>query len=101
MIMANYLKRPAVVKINSDGYQGNPGDLISVSTYDGVKVIGVTLEIIDPGNKVVEEGSCNYNTVTCTYDYKTINQVPGRAGVKLRATVFNIPNHKGTPEVTL
>jgi len=101
MIMANYMKRPVVVQINSDGYHGNPGDLISVSAYDDVKVTGVTLEIIDPDNKVVEEGPCTYNTVTSDYDYIATSQVTAKPGMRLRAAVFNIPNHKGTLEVTL
>ncbi len=101
MVMTNFLKRPVVVQINSDRYHGNPGDLISVSAYDDVRVTGVTLEIIDPDNKVVEQGSCTFNPVTSNYDYHATCQGTSGGGLRLRASVFNIPDHMGTLEVII
>jgi len=91
--VTDFLKPPFIEEIQAGGYTGQPGERISVVAGDDFAVASVTVQILDAGGSVIEQGACEINPVSANYDYIATVPVAALTGVTIRATVRDFPDH--------
>ena len=101
LAVKDYMKSPVVEQIEVLNYQGNPGDLISVSAEDDFKLTAVSVQIIDPAGEIIEQGVCAISLPTGHYDYTATELVPDLTGVTIKAKALDLPGHAGELAITL
>lgn len=99
--VADYMRPPEVVSINTEAYQGNIGDRISVVAVDNLMVKHVTLSIYNPDGSLAETGQCVDSFNEDTWYFTATVAVADTAGLVVRAIAEDIPCHKGELSVTL
>ncbi|MCK7555042.1 hypothetical protein MKQ70_08480 [Chitinophaga sedimenti] len=57
LAVADYFKPPGIINISTELYKGRIGDVITITATDNVYVSSVTVDILLPGNQLVEQGS--------------------------------------------
>ena len=97
----DYLKRPRVHSIVASGYEGNPGDKISITATDNFRVVEVAVQIVDPAGAVIEKGVCAFSLPTGTYEYTATVPVTVLTGVTIIAKATDLPGHTGELAITL
>ena len=92
---------PEVNSIITEGYKGNAGDIIVVEATDDFKVAGLTVEIRDPGDKLIERGGAGINTGELNWIYTVKCQNDKLAGTSIKVTAIDLPGNEGTMEIIL
>ena len=97
----DYLRRPYIHKIDSSGFQGNPGDKITVVAGDDFKLDSVSVKILDPDGQTVEEGICTFNLAAAYYEYSATKKLPAIPGSAIIASARDIPGNITQLTITL
>jgi hypothetical protein len=96
---ADFLHWPVITDIDSSAYLGQPGGTIRVKAQDDLKVIAVTVRILDLTGTVIEQGAAAWELSSCGWVYTTTVAVdPGKA-VVIEATATDRPQHSAVKKV--
>ena len=101
LAVTDWLNPPFVDQVDASGYNGNPGDRISVVAGDDFQLAGVTLHIVDADGFTIEEGACVVNMATGNYEFTATVAVPDLVGVTLLAKATDTPGHTAELSITL
>ena len=101
LALTDYLKPPYVEQIDVTGYQGKPGNKISVTALDDFELAEVMVHIADADGVLIEEGLCMFNLITGNYDFTATVAVPELSGVTITAIATDTPGHSASHSVTL
>jgi hypothetical protein len=101
MAVADYLTLPRVEKIDTGGYSGVPGDLITIVADDKYKVKSVAVKIVLANNTLVEEGEAVQVTGGRLWIYTATEANPDITGTVITATASDVPNHQASGSVIL
>jgi hypothetical protein len=101
LVLTDYLKPPFVDQIDASGYQGNPGDRISVTAIDDFELTEVTVKIFDATGALIEQGPCVFNLTTGNYDFTATVAVQDLMGVTIIAKATDTPGHTAELCITL
>lgn len=100
MAVADFLSVPKIHNIDTGGYSGMPGGLITISTTDKCRVKSVTVMIALADGTIVEEGAAIKVGEGRIWIYTSITVNPMLAGAVITATVTDVPGHVITGSVT-
>lgn len=86
--MADYLNAPEISIIDLGSYTGNSGEMITMTAIDDFKVKGVSVEIVQSDDTVVEKGDAvqSANGLEWEYTTQSTNALPVGSKVIARAT---------------
>jgi hypothetical protein len=101
MAIADYLKPPTVVSIDTGSYKGEPGNPITVTAVDNcrVKSVSVTIHLAD--GTLLEAGEAVQPVKSRVWTYTAQAPNPELTGCVVTASATDVPNHTGTGTVTL
>ena len=99
MAFRDYLKAPAVKKIDVGNYNGTPGSTIVVHAKDDFRVVGVKVSIFNLEGVLLEEGSALLDPVKREQWVYTVTQA--NTGAVIRAKATDLPGNEGMLEVSL
>jgi hypothetical protein len=97
--MGDYLKSPVIDKITAEGYAGQPGATITVSTADNFKVTGVKVSILQIDGTVVENGDAVNTPGETSWTYVTTANNATLPGTKIKAEAFDRAGNKTAFEI--
>jgi hypothetical protein len=97
--LADFLKSPVIENITAEGYTGQPGATISVSTADNYKVTGVKISILQVDGTVVENGDAVNTPGQVSWTYVTTANNATLPGTKIKAVALDRAGNKATFEI--
>ena len=92
--VTDYLTSPVLADADISGYQGNPGDIVSVSALDDLMVTAVKVSMRDAADVFIEGGDAIQdpdNDVQWNYSIQQEN--PSIAGTKISFTAYDLPGN--------
>jgi hypothetical protein len=98
----DFMVKPEIKKINSSNYNGEIGSCINIRAKDDFRVIAVKLKITNAEGMLIEEGNAildPLNRKNWIYSARVTN-IPVTGSV-IVATAFDIPNNRGTLEISV
>ena len=100
--VSDFLNAPVSQILNPHFYRGAVGDVVTVKATDDFMVTRVFVEILGPGDVVIESGDASLDpTRVNQWVYKATVANATLAGTKLRATAYDRPGNEGVSEVML
>jgi hypothetical protein len=101
--ISNFLLKPKIDAIDLDGYQGQPGNTITVSAQDKYKVEGVNVMILNETGQVVESGPAVERPFSGSmeWDYKVTVMNPSYKGNRVVVRVSDLPGNVVQESVVL
>ena len=97
----DYTQAPIVERIDAENYNGE-GSRIIVEATDDFRVVRVKVKITGEDGSLIEEGEAALEPVfRQSWSYIASKQNPSIPGTIIKATVYDIPENKGTLEITL
>ena len=100
--VADYLKGPKILSINTDGYSGAMGTQIVIRAIDNFRVESVHVEIRNAQDVIIEQDLAVNNPANSIFwvysAHQNIDIVPG---TKVRVTVTDKPGNMTVQEVVL
>ncbi len=101
MAIADFLVAPKVIRIDTGGYSGERGSVITVVAEDNCRVKSVTVVIAGADGTLVEEGAAVQIAQGRVWFYTATTANPVTAGAVITATATDVPGHHGTGSVTM
>ena len=92
--LTDFLTPPEVQMINTEGYHGAVGNVIAVRASDDFEVAGVTVEIRNAADAVLESGAAVL--ADGTWHYTATKVVAAGQAVKIVAVAKDRPGHTGS-----
>jgi hypothetical protein len=100
--LADYLKGPEIISVNTKAYNGQVGDVIEVLAIDNFKVTEVVIEIRSASNQLIEEGPAMTTADnTLNWLYTTTQENADSLGTKLIIRAKDKPGNITEKEYTL
>lgn len=100
--MNDYFHAPHVHAIDTEGYRGRIGDVITVKASDDFMVTKVKVKILDPAGVLIEEGDAGPDDSQVNlWAYPATVANPTLAGTTIRAIAYDRPGNTGKAEVEL
>ena len=100
--MVDYMIAPKVHSIDTLGYRGSIGDLISVKATDDFMVTNVKVVITDSSGALIEEGDAGPDALRVNlWAYKASAANATLPGTKIQAVAYDRPGNTGTAEIVL
>jgi len=99
--VTDFLTIPVVKQINTQNYQGVPGNMIVARAYDDFRVTGVDIEIRNADGTLLEQGAAiaHYNGLDWNYIATQTNNA--LTGCSVKAIATDVPGNEGVMEVML
>jgi hypothetical protein len=94
LALADFMNKPKVENIDAAGYNGQPGDQISIMAYDDTRVTRVSVTLHGADGKILEEGNCTQPEGSNTWKYTVTGSHSPTAGQKIVVTVRDQPGNE-------
>lgn len=92
---------PRIVRIDTENYNGHPGNVISVRAMDDFRVTGLRVIIYSAEGKLVEEGDAKLSCNGIDWLYTTtVTNLPA-SGSTVYATAKDLPGNTDSLQVTI
>ena len=99
LAVSDFLKPPVVQAIDPVGYHGAVGDAIKVRAFDEFEVTGVTVELRDAADVVLEQGPAVL--AEGTWRYLATTPVAAGTALTIRAVATDRPGNTGSLQLPL
>ena len=99
--VTNFMHPPVVREINVSEYTGAKTDRIRVKAFDNLYIKGVSLKITDASGTLIEQGSCELDSLGSHWNYTATSEVPSITGLVITAVAIDHPEHTGSLSRTL
>lgn len=99
--LADYCQPPVVVEVATESYTGAIGDNILIEAKDNVAVTGVTVDIFNAANELLETGAAIMGDDDTEWLYSATQVNGSLTGSRILVTATDNPGNKGTKEVVL
>lgn len=90
--VADWFNKPQVLEIDTDGWNGQVGQIIRVKAMDDIQVTKVQVVITDANNAVLEQGEA-VQADGLWWDYTTTDSVATPATARIVATAQDLPGN--------
>lgn len=93
--ISDYLSRPVIERIDVGGYQGLPGNVVTVSVWDKWEIEGVDMVIFNALGEVIECGAAvpRQFSANTEWDYLATKENPGYKGGRVEIQVTDKPGN--------
>jgi hypothetical protein len=92
--VADFLKGPRIIEVDSDQYAGEIGSTIRVGAIDNFKLVSVSVGIFKADNSLVESGAATPDTNGLDWLYTATQHNAEMTGGKIVATATDTPGHQ-------
>lgn len=100
--VADFFNAPTVDSISTNAYTGQPGETLVVTAHDDFAVTGVSVEIRDAANAVVESGPATGTPgKSGQWTYVTTATLADVNGAQVTATAMDHPKNEGVKTVVM
>lgn len=100
--MTDYLRKPRVLELNTDAYNGIIGDTINIRAFDDFKITSVQVRINSAAGVLIEQGAAMLLALTANhYRYTTTAANATRPGTRITVTLRDKPGNVTTSEKVL
>ncbi|MCY1505548.1 hypothetical protein D9M68_397670 [compost metagenome] len=93
LALADFCKPPQIKSINTEQYQGNAGDRITIRAVDNFKVVSVSLTIWAADGTLIESGIAIQLANQVDWAYTTTQSNPGLNGTTIKAKAIDTPGN--------
>ena len=84
---------PEITQVITQGYRGQPGDLIVIQATDDFRVTSVEVVILDSSGSELERGSATVSRDPTLWTYTATEQLPSAAGYNIVVYATDIPGN--------
>jgi hypothetical protein len=99
--VGDYLTPPDIDTINTEGYSGQVGDVILITSTNSPKIASLQVSIIQPGGDVLETGAAVFSPADAAWKYVATVAGAVAPGTVIKAVATDRPGNVVTKEKAL